>query len=53
MPRTSLDGDGRVVGHFVPKGAVVVRLNADGSHTTCPKASVCASRKAYEERHLA
>jgi cell fate regulator YaaT (PSP1 superfamily) len=47
------DGDGRVVGHSVPKDAVVVRLNADGSRTTCPKASVCGSRKAYEERHLA
>ncbi len=49
---TTPDGDGRVVGHSVPKDAVVVRLNADGSRTTCPKASVCGSRKAYEERHL-
>ncbi len=46
------DGDGRVVGHSVPRDAVVVRLNADGSRTACPKASVCGSRKAYEERHL-
>jgi len=30
------DGDGRVVGHSVPKDSVVVRLNADGSRTTCP-----------------
>ncbi|HCT76570.1 MAG TPA: hypothetical protein DGT23_08275 [Micromonosporaceae bacterium] len=45
------EGDGRVVGHSVPKDAVVIRLNADGSRTACPKASVCGSRKAYEERH--
>jgi hypothetical protein len=31
---------------------VVVRLNGDGSRTVCPKASVCGSRKAYEEHHL-
>ncbi len=47
------EGEGRVVGHSVPKDSVVVRLNADGSRTVCPKASVCGSRKAYEERHLA
>jgi cell fate regulator YaaT (PSP1 superfamily) len=47
------EGDGRVVGHSVPMDSVVVRLNADGSRTVCPKASVCGSRKAYEERHLA
>jgi cell fate regulator YaaT (PSP1 superfamily) len=46
------DGDGRVVGHSVPKDSVVVRLNADGSRTACPKASVCSSRKAYEQHHL-
>lgn len=46
------DGDGRVVGHPVPKDSVVVRLNADGSRTVCPKASVCSSRKAYEQQHL-
>lgn len=45
------EGDGRVVGHSVPKDAVVIRLNADGSRTACPKASVCGSRKAYEEHH--
>jgi cell fate regulator YaaT (PSP1 superfamily) len=45
------EGDGRVVGHSVPRDSVVVRLNADGSRTVCPKASVCGSRKAYEERH--
>jgi cell fate regulator YaaT (PSP1 superfamily) len=46
------EGDGRVIGHSVPRDSVVVRLNADGSRTVCPKASVCGSRKAYEERHL-
>jgi cell fate regulator YaaT (PSP1 superfamily) len=46
------EGAGRVVGHSVPRDSVVVRLNADGSRTVCPKASVCGSRKAYEERHL-
>jgi cell fate regulator YaaT (PSP1 superfamily) len=46
------EGDGRVVGHSVPRDSVVVRLNGDGSRTVCPKASVCGSRKAYEEHHL-
>lgn len=46
------EGDGRVVGHSVPKDSVVVRLNADGSRSVCPKASVCGSRKAYEQQHL-
>ncbi|WP_153505019.1 PSP1 domain-containing protein [Cumulibacter manganitolerans] len=43
-------GTGRVVGHSVPEDAVVVRLDADGSRVTCPVASVCASRKAYDSR---
>lgn len=45
------EGEGRVVGHSVPRDAVVVRLAADGSRTVCPKASVCGSRKAYEGRY--
>ncbi|MDI1461948.1 regulatory iron-sulfur-containing complex subunit RicT [Catellatospora sp. KI3] len=45
------EGDGRVVGHSVPRDSVVVRLNADGSRTVCPKASVCGSRKSYEDRY--
>lgn len=45
------EGDGRVVGHSVPRDAVVIRLSADGSRTVCPKASVCGSRKAYEGRY--
>lgn len=44
-------GRGVVVGHSVPTDSVVVRLNADGSHQVCPRASVCGARKAYESRH--
>ena len=44
------DGDGVVVGHSVPSESVVVRLGADGRRTTCALASVCSSRKAYEQR---
>jgi cell fate regulator YaaT (PSP1 superfamily) len=42
------DGDGRVVGHSVPRDAVVVRMDADGSRCSCSRASVCGSRQAYE-----
>jgi cell fate regulator YaaT (PSP1 superfamily) len=45
-------GPGKVVGHSVPGESVVVRLAADGSRQVCPKASVCGSRKAYEQRDL-
>jgi cell fate regulator YaaT (PSP1 superfamily) len=45
------EGDGRVVGHSVPRDAVVVRLDADGSRCSCSRASVCGSRKAYSERY--
>jgi cell fate regulator YaaT (PSP1 superfamily) len=48
---TTPQGTGRVVGHSVPRDAVVVRLDADGSRTLCSRASVCGSRRAYEERH--
>jgi cell fate regulator YaaT (PSP1 superfamily) len=44
------DGDGRVVGHSVPRDAVVVRMDADGSRCSCSRASVCGSRQAYETR---
>lgn len=44
------DGDGTVVGHSVPSESVVVKLTADGRRTTCSLASVCGSRKAYEQR---
>ena len=45
------DGDGRVVGHSVPRDAVVVRLDADGSRCSCSRASVCGPRQAYEAAH--
>jgi cell fate regulator YaaT (PSP1 superfamily) len=44
------DGEGTVVGHNVPGASVVVRMNADGSRSHCALASVCSSRRAYEER---
>ena len=44
------DGDGRVVGHSVPRDAVVVRMDADGSRCLCSRASVCGPRQAYENR---
>lgn len=47
----SPDGPARVIGHAVPTDSVVLRLNADGSHQVCPRASVCTARKAYETRH--
>ena len=45
------DGDGRVVGHSVPRDAVVVRLDADGSRCSCSRASVCGPRQEYEAAH--
>lgn len=48
---TAPQGAGRVVGHSVPRDAVVVRLDADGSRCTCSRASVCGSRQAYDERY--
>lgn len=45
------DGDGRVVGHSVPRDTVTVRLDADGSRCSCSRASVCGSRTAYAERY--
>jgi cell fate regulator YaaT (PSP1 superfamily) len=44
------DGPGRVVAHSVPRDAVTVRLDADGSRCSCSRASVCGSRQAYETR---
>jgi cell fate regulator YaaT (PSP1 superfamily) len=48
---TSPEGPGRVVGHSVPRDAVTVRLDADGSRCSCSRASVCGSRQAYEATH--
>jgi cell fate regulator YaaT (PSP1 superfamily) len=47
---TTPDGPGRVVAHSVPRDAVTVRLDADGSRCSCSRASVCGSRQAYESR---
>jgi cell fate regulator YaaT (PSP1 superfamily) len=44
------DGEGRVVGQSVPRDAVVVRMDADGSRCMCSRASVCGPRQAYEGR---
>jgi cell fate regulator YaaT (PSP1 superfamily) len=45
------DGPGTVIGHNVPADQIVVKLEEDGRRTTCPKASVCGSRHAYEAMH--
>jgi cell fate regulator YaaT (PSP1 superfamily) len=45
------DGEGTVVGHNVPADQVIVKLSEDGRRTSCPKASVCGSHKAYEAMH--
>jgi cell fate regulator YaaT (PSP1 superfamily) len=45
------EGDGRVVGHSVPRDAVVVRMDADGSRCSCSRASVCGPRKAHDEHY--
>lgn len=50
---TTPEGDGRVVAHSVPKDAVVVRLDADGSRCSCSRASVCGPRKAHDGRYPA
>ncbi|MEV4493287.1 regulatory iron-sulfur-containing complex subunit RicT [Micromonospora coxensis] len=49
---TTPEGEGRVVGHSVPRDAVTVRLDADGSRSMCSRADVCGSRRAYESRDL-
>jgi cell fate regulator YaaT (PSP1 superfamily) len=48
---TTPEGDGTVIGHNVPSDTVVVKLSADGRACACPKASVCGSRKAYEDTY--
>ncbi len=45
------DGDGRVVGHSVPRDSVTVRLDADGSRCSCSRASVCGPRQAHDEAY--
>jgi hypothetical protein len=38
------------VAHDVPRDQVVVRLDAGGGRSVCERASVCASRAAYDSR---
>jgi len=45
------EGPGVVAGHNVPGDKVVIKLTADGRKCACPRASVCGSRQAYEERY--
>lgn len=45
------EGDGRVVGHSVPRDSVTVRLDADGSRCSCSRASVCGPRRAHDEHY--
>ena len=45
------EGDGRVVGHSVPRDAVIVRMDADGSRCACSRASVCGPRRSHDERY--
>ncbi|MGI8762254.1 MAG: PSP1 domain-containing protein [Jatrophihabitantaceae bacterium] len=44
------EGDATVLAHNVPAEEVVVRMSADGRRTACALASVCSSRRAYQER---
>ncbi|WP_434742575.1 PSP1 domain-containing protein [Micromonospora sp. SH-82] len=47
---TTAQGDGKVVGHSVPRDAVTVRLDADGSRSVCSRADVCGPRRAHDSR---
>ncbi|AXO32779.1 stage 0 sporulation family protein [Micromonospora chalcea] len=44
-------GEGKVVGHSVPRDAVTVRLDADGSRSMCSRASVCGPRQAHDQHY--
>jgi cell fate regulator YaaT (PSP1 superfamily) len=48
---STAEGDGRVVGHNVPRDSVVVRMETDGSRCSCSRASVCGPRKAHDEQY--
>jgi cell fate regulator YaaT (PSP1 superfamily) len=45
------DGEATVIGHSVPSESVVLRMNSDGSRTTCAMASVCSARKAHDQAY--
>jgi cell fate regulator YaaT (PSP1 superfamily) len=47
---TTDEGEGKVIGHDVPRDEVVVRLQEGGRRTSCSRASVCGARHAYESR---
>jgi cell fate regulator YaaT (PSP1 superfamily) len=47
------EGAGRVVGHSVPRDAVIVRMDADGSRCACSRASVCGPRRSHDEHYNA
>ncbi|HEX5594461.1 MAG TPA: regulatory iron-sulfur-containing complex subunit RicT [Micromonosporaceae bacterium] len=44
-------GEGRVVGHSVPRDAVTVRLDADGSRFSCSRAAICGPRRMHDDRY--
>jgi cell fate regulator YaaT (PSP1 superfamily) len=44
------DGSGTVVGYNVPSDSVIVKMSESGQRCACPRASVCGSRQAYEQR---
>ena len=50
-PVDSPEGPGVVVGHNVPSGTVVVRVNETGRRCACSVAAVCGSRKEYDAAH--
>ena len=50
---TTPEGAGRVVGHSVPRDAVIVRMDADGSRCACSRASVCGPRRSHDEHYNA
>lgn len=45
------EGDGKVVGHSVPRDSITVRLDADGSRSMCSRADVCGPRKAHDQQY--
>jgi len=48
---TSPAGDGTVVGYNVPAESVLVRVAETGRRCACPKASVCAPRRAHDDTY--
>lgn len=44
------DGEGVIVAHQVPSDSVLVRMRDSGALSSCSRASVCGSRRAYRSR---